>query len=67
MKKIVIAVCDADQAYGERLVAWISLEHKERFFGCCFSEAGSFLEHQKAQKPDNVLLGKGFLEDTEFK
>ncbi len=66
MKKIVIAVCDADQAYGERLVAWISLEHKERFFGCCFSEAGSFLEHLKAQKPDIVLLGKGFLEDPDF-
>ncbi|MCI9531887.1 MAG: hypothetical protein HFH38_09085 [Lachnospiraceae bacterium] len=65
MKKIVIAVCDADQAYGERLAAWLSQENKERFFGCCFQEAGSFLEYRKVRRPDIVLLGEGFLGSPE--
>lgn len=61
MKKIEIAVCDADQAYGERFVTWISLENQDKFLGCCFSEEKPFLEYLQAQRPDIVLLGKGFL------
>ncbi len=61
MKKIEIAVCDTDQAYGEKFVTWISLENQDKFGGCCFSEEKPFLEYLKAQRPDIVLLGKGFL------
>ncbi len=62
MKRITIAVCDADPAYGERLAAWISQENKEQFLGCCFSEETLFLEYLDQQQPDIVLVGKGFLE-----
>lgn len=60
MRKISIAVCDTDQAYGEKLGEWISLERKEQLLGCCFSSPEHFLEYQKCQEPDIVLLGKGF-------
>lgn len=66
MRKISIAVCDADQAYGERLGEWISLENKEGLFGCCFSSPEHFLEYQKNQEQDIVLLGTGFWEEPEI-
>lgn len=67
MKKISIAICDSGQSYGERLGEWISLEKKDRLTGCCFSSPESFLEYQKQQEPDIVLLGNGFCENSEIR
>ncbi len=64
MKKILIAVCDTDGAYGERLGEWISLENKGRFLAMSFSSPECLLESLKGQTPDIVLLGSGFLEHS---
>lgn len=66
MRKISIAVCDSDQAYGEKLGEWISLERKEGLLGCCFSSPEHFLEYQKNQEQDIILLGTGFWENPEI-
>ncbi len=60
---MILAICDADQAYGEKLGEWIFVERGERFLGCCFSQPEAFLAYYEGQKPDIVLLGEGFLED----
>ncbi len=62
MRKIMIAVCDTDAAYGARLGEWISLENEEKFSGLFFSDWECFQERLNSQIPDIVLLGKGFLE-----
>ena len=64
MKKISVAVCDTDQAYGKKLGEWISLEKGERLRGCSFSGPEGFLEFRKEQKTEIVLLGTGFWEDV---
>lgn len=61
MRKIMIAVCDTDTAYGERLGEWISLENEGKFLGVFFSAWECFLESYQSHIPDIVLLGKGFL------
>ncbi len=67
MKKISVAVCDADKAYGERLGAWLSLERKGRLAGASFSSPGLFLEGAREEKPDIVLLGPGFWGEEEVR
>lgn len=66
MSKILIAVCDADAAYGRKLGEWITLEKGGQLRGCSFSAPEQFLEFQKACAPDVVLLGAGFWEDAEI-
>lgn len=63
MRKILVAVCDTEQAYGEKLGEWLSLEKGEELQSCYFSSPESFLEFQKTQKADVVLLGDGFPEE----
>ncbi|MCI8484156.1 MAG: hypothetical protein HFH41_07435 [Lachnospiraceae bacterium] len=60
MKKISIAICDAEQAYGEKLGEWISLEKQEEMKSYYFSSLSVFLEFQRIQELDVILLGKGF-------
>ena len=67
MKKIMIAVCDIDGAYGEKLGEWISLEHGERLLGSFFSSPEYFWNSYVRQMPDIVLLGDGFLEDARIR
>ncbi len=67
MKKIIIAVCDNDGTYGEKLGEWISLEHGERLSGRFFSSPEYFWECFNCQTPDIVLLGDGFLGDTRIR
>ncbi|MCI8707696.1 MAG: hypothetical protein HFH44_13455, partial [Lachnospiraceae bacterium] len=64
MSKILIAVCDADTAYGKRLGEWITLGKGGQLRGYSFSAPGQFLEFQKTETPDVVLLGAGFWEDA---
>lgn len=63
MRKISVAVCDRDRAYGSRLGEWISLEKGDRLLGCSFSTPEGFLEFRKGQRTEVVLLGCGFQED----
>ncbi|MEY8391196.1 hypothetical protein D3Z36_04490 [Lachnospiraceae bacterium] len=63
MRKIMIAVCDTDAAYGKKLGEWISLEHEEKFTGVSFSSVQCFQESCSSQNADIVLVGKQFLED----
>lgn len=60
MSKILIAVCDRDGSYGERLGEWISLQRGERLQSVSFSSPECFLEYQNSKKQDIVLLGRGF-------
>lgn len=60
MKKISIAICDTEQAYGEKLGEWISLEKREDMKSYCFSSLNAFLEFQRKEELDIILLGKGF-------
>ncbi len=64
MKIISIAVCDINETYGKRLGGWISFEKKERLKGYCFSSPENFLEFQKVQNIEVVLLGDGFYENS---
>lgn len=66
MKKVMIAVCDTDGAYGEKLGEWISLEKGERMEGISFSSPEEFLKYQSDQEADIVLLGNGFLKHPEI-
>lgn len=63
MRKILVAVCDMEQAYGEKLGEWLSLEKEEELESCYFSSPDCFREFQKTHKADVVLLGKGFQEE----
>ncbi len=63
MKKILIAVCDTDGSYGERLGEWFSLQRGEKLQSMYFSSPECFWEHYGSRKPDIVLLGTGFLDD----
>lgn len=60
MRKILIAVCDADGSYGERLGEWFSLHRGEKLQGLFFSSPERFLEYHARKKQDIVLLGTGF-------
>lgn len=62
MRKIMIAVCDTDQAYAERLGEWISLESEEKLCGVSYSSLECYKEGLHSQNPDIVLLGERFLE-----
>ena len=64
MRKISIAVCDANEAYSRKLGEWIALEQGERILGYSFFTPESFLEFQRSKKVDVVLLGTGFWEDA---
>lgn len=66
MKKILIAVCDGDGAYGEKLGEWISLKKRERVQCVSFSTPACFWENYEKQKQDIVLLGKGFFKDAQI-
>lgn len=61
MRKILIAVCDADGSYGEKLGEWFSLHRGEKLQGLYFSSPERFLEYHGSKKQDIVLLGTGFL------
>lgn len=66
MSKVLIAVCDADAAYGRKLGEWITLGKGGDLAGCSFSSPGQFLEFQKTKAPDVALLGQGFWEDAQI-
>lgn len=66
MRKILIAVCDKDGSYGERLGEWISLQKGERMQSVSFSSPERFLEYYGSRKQDIVLLGKGFLDNPQI-
>lgn len=66
MSKILIAVCDADAAYGRKLGEWITLEKGGQLCGCSFSLPEQFLEFQKTETPDVALLGAGFWENAQI-
>ncbi len=61
MRKILIAVCDSDSSYGEKLGEWFSLQRGEKLQSMFFSSPESFWESYGSRKPDIVLLGTGFL------
>lgn len=63
MRKILIAVCDTDGSYGEKLGEWFSLQRGEKLQSMFFSTPESFWEYHGSKKPDIVLLGTGFLDD----
>ena len=60
MRKILIAVCDTDGSYGQKLGEWISLQRGEQIMSVSFSSPEHFLEYHDAHTQDIVLLGKGF-------
>ena len=64
MRKILIAVCDGDGSYGEKLGEWISLQKGDKMQCVSFSSPECFLEHLSRQRQDIVLLGQGFLSDA---
>lgn len=66
MRKILIAVCDADGSYGERLGEWISLQKGEQIQAVFFSSPERFLEYHSNRKQDIVLLGKGFINNPQI-
>lgn len=66
MKKILIAVCDRDGSYGEKLGEWISLQKGACMQSVSFSSPEGFLEYHTKQKQDIVLLGRGFLNDAQI-
>lgn len=67
MSKIMMAVCDTDGVYAERLGEWISLENKGELQAMSFSTPECFLEYFSIHQPDMVLLGKGFLEHVQVR
>ncbi len=66
MKKVFIAVCDTNGAYGEKLAEWVSLENEGSLQGISFSAPECFLEYFNTQKLDIVLLANGFLESAQM-
>lgn len=66
MRKILIAVCDKDGAYGEKLGEWVSLQKGGKMQGVSFSSPERFLEYHRSRKQDIVLLGKGFTDDPQI-
>lgn len=62
MSKIIIAVCDTDGVYAERLGEWISLEHRGELQAMSFCSPECFLENFSIHRPDIILLDQGFLE-----
>lgn len=62
MSKIMIAVCDTDGAYAERLGEWISLEYGGELQAMSFCSPECFLENFGTHQPDIVLLAQEFLE-----
>lgn len=67
MRKIMIAVCETDAAYGERLGEWISLEYQDKSFGVSFSSVECFRESCQSRVPEIILAGKDFLEDSRIR
>jgi len=66
LRKILIAVCDKDGSYGEKLGEWISLQKGRTMQGVSFSSPERFLEYHRNQKQDIVLLGGGFCDDPQI-
>lgn len=66
MKKILIAVCDMDGSYGEKLGEWISLRRGERMISVSFSSPEHFLEYNSGTRQDIVLLGRGFYDHPQI-
>lgn len=67
MSKIIIAVCDTDGAYAERLGEWISLEHGGELQVMSFCSPQCFLENFDTHEPDIILLDQGFLEHVQVR
>lgn len=65
MRKVLIAVCDADGSYGEKLGEWISLQRGERIACVSFSLPERFREYHRSHRQDIVLLGKGFCDNPQ--
>lgn len=60
MNKTEVAVCDANDVYRERFVAYL-IEHRLGEFAVhAFSTPESFLEWIEEQRPDVAILGEGF-------
>lgn len=66
MRKILIAVCDRDGSYGEKLGERISLQKGEGMQCVSFSSPECFWEYHRKQRQDIVLLGRGFLNDAQI-
>ncbi|MCI8858920.1 MAG: hypothetical protein HFI71_05255 [Lachnospiraceae bacterium] len=67
MSKIIIAVCDTDGVYAERLGEWISLEHRGELQAMSFCSPECFLENFSIHRPDIILLDQGFLEHVQVR
>lgn len=65
MRKIFIAVCDADGSYGDKLAEWISLQKGEKLKCVSFCSPERFLAYHNKQRLDIVLLGDGFWEEPQ--
>ena len=65
MRKILIAVCDEDSSYGEKLAEWISSQKGEKLRCVSFCSPERFLEYLNSQSLDIVLLGAGFWEEPQ--
>lgn len=66
MRKVLIAVCDADGSYGEKLGEWISLQRGEKMQSVSFTLPERFLEYHRTHRQDIVLLGKGFYDNSQI-
>ncbi len=66
MRKIMMAVCDTDGSYGEKLGEWIALQKGKKIQSVSFSSPEHFIEYHSKHKQDIVLLGKGFCDNPQI-
>lgn len=66
MRKILIAVCDTDGSYAEKLGEWISLQRGDGMQSVSFSSPEHFLQYHNNRQQDIVLLGRGFYDDPQI-
>ncbi len=66
MSKCIVAVCDVEDGYRCRFVAYLMERRAGEFVIHSFSDTGLFLEELKGSVYDLVILGKGFsdIEET---
>ena len=66
MKKIEIAVCDADEDYGKKAAEWMSMERGGSIGASWFSSEEIFGRVCREKTFDIVLLGKTFTQGSEM-
>lgn len=64
MSTLSVAVCDANQSYGESIGTYLFIEQGEKFSGGFFSALEAFREQFSKQKFEIVLLGKAFIQEA---